>query len=105
MDFLFSQPLEIQLGVYLIVGIAAAGLALWCSDWLRRKFRDLRDALGKIESLEDANREMNKEVARLRGPIGLDLGGRQPAETALAILAEITAVRYGGTGGELTGRR
>jgi xanthine dehydrogenase accessory factor len=45
------------------------------------------------------------EVARLRGPIGLDLGGRQPAETALAILAEITAVRYGGTGGELTGRR
>ncbi len=45
------------------------------------------------------------EVARLRGPIGLDLGGRQPAETALAVLAEITAVRYGGTGGELTGRR
>jgi xanthine dehydrogenase accessory factor len=38
------------------------------------------------------------ELARLRGPIGLDLGGRQPAETALAILAEMTAVRYGGTG-------
>jgi xanthine dehydrogenase accessory factor len=36
------------------------------------------------------------EIARLHGPIGLDLGGRQPAETALAILAEITAVRYGG---------
>lgn len=45
------------------------------------------------------------EVGRLRGPIGLDLGGRQPPETALAILAEITAVRYGGTGGELTGPR
>lgn len=43
------------------------------------------------------------ELARLRGPIGLDLGGRQPAETALAILAEITAVRYGGSGGALTG--
>lgn len=38
------------------------------------------------------------DLARLRGPIGLDLGGRQPLETALAILAEITAVRYGGTG-------
>jgi xanthine dehydrogenase accessory factor len=37
------------------------------------------------------------ELARLRGPIGLDLGGRQPAETALAILAEMTAVRYGGS--------
>ena len=37
-------------------------------------------------------------LADLRGPVGLDLGGRQPAETALAILAEIVAERYGGTG-------
>jgi xanthine dehydrogenase accessory factor len=34
-------------------------------------------------------------LARLHGPIGLPLGGRQPAEIALAILAEITAARYG----------
>ena len=34
----------------------------------------------------------------LRGPVGLDLGGRQPAETALAILSEVVAERYGGTG-------
>lgn len=38
------------------------------------------------------------QLARLRGPIGLDLGGRAPAETALAILAEIVAERYDGTG-------
>ncbi len=38
------------------------------------------------------------DLARLRGPIGLDLGGRDPAETALAIMAEIVADRYGGTG-------
>jgi xanthine dehydrogenase accessory factor len=38
------------------------------------------------------------ELARLRGPVGLDLGGRNPAETALAIIAEITALRYGGSG-------
>ena len=38
----------------------------------------------------------DEQIARLHGPIGLDLGGRQPAETALAILAEMTAVRYGG---------
>jgi xanthine dehydrogenase accessory factor len=38
------------------------------------------------------------EIARLHGPIGLDLGGREPAETALAIIAEIVAERYGGSG-------
>jgi xanthine dehydrogenase accessory factor len=38
----------------------------------------------------------DEQIKRLHGPIGLDLGGRQPAETALAILAEMTAVRYGG---------
>ncbi|HEX5005097.1 MAG TPA: XdhC/CoxI family protein [Gemmatimonadales bacterium] len=37
-----------------------------------------------------------EQLARLHGPIGLDLGGRTPAETALAIVAEMTAVRFGG---------
>jgi xanthine dehydrogenase accessory factor len=37
-------------------------------------------------------------LAELRGPVGLDLGGRNPAETALAILAEVVAERYGGSG-------
>ena len=37
-------------------------------------------------------------LARLRGPIGLDLGGRLPAEMALAILAEIVAERRAGSG-------
>ena len=42
-----------------------------------------------------------EDLERLHGPIGLDLGGRSPAETALAILAEIVAERYGGTGTSL----
>jgi xanthine dehydrogenase accessory factor len=37
-----------------------------------------------------------EEIARLHGPIGLQLGGREPAEIALAIVAEMTQVRYGG---------
>jgi xanthine dehydrogenase accessory factor len=36
-----------------------------------------------------------EQLSRLYGPIGLDLGGRSNEETALAILAEITAVRHG----------
>ncbi|MEU1463918.1 XdhC/CoxI family protein [Streptomyces sp. NPDC005727] len=43
------------------------------------------------------------ELARLRSPIGLDLGARTPEETALSIAAEIVAVRRGGSGVSLTG--
>ena len=39
------------------------------------------------------------ELARIHGPIGLDLGGRKPAEIALAILAEIVAMNHGRSGG------
>jgi xanthine dehydrogenase accessory factor len=35
------------------------------------------------------------QVATIHGPIGLDLKGTTPAETAVAILAEIVQVRYG----------
>ena len=34
------------------------------------------------------------DLARLHGPIGLPLGGRAPAEVALAILAEIISERH-----------
>ncbi|AKN72993.1 XshC-Cox1-family protein [Streptomyces sp. PBH53] len=43
------------------------------------------------------------ELARLRSPIGLDLGARTPEETALSIAAEIVASRRGGSGASLTG--
>ncbi|MER5995262.1 XdhC/CoxI family protein [Streptomyces viridosporus] len=43
------------------------------------------------------------ELARLRSPIGLDLGARTPEETALSIAAEIVANRRGGSGVPLTG--
>ncbi|MBJ6640988.1 XdhC family protein [Streptomyces sp. DHE7-1] len=43
------------------------------------------------------------ELARLRSPIGLDLGARTPEETALSIAAEIVACRRGGSGVPLTG--
>ncbi|MBJ7600431.1 MAG: XdhC/CoxI family protein [Candidatus Nephthysia bennettiae] len=48
------------------------------------------EALRK-EGFEDA------QLDRVHGPIGLDLGARGAEETALGIMAEVTAVRYGGT--------
>ena len=38
------------------------------------------------------------QLAEVHGPIGLDLGGRGAEATALGIMAEVTAARYGGSG-------
>lgn len=40
-------------------------------------------------------------LSRVHGPVGLDLGARTAEEMALAIIAEIIAVRYGRAGGFL----
>ncbi|MGW5603654.1 XdhC family protein [Streptomyces rochei] len=66
-------------------------------------------AMGSRRTHEDRERRLReagvteRELARLRSPIGLDLGARTPEETALSIAAEIVAVRHGGTGLPLTG--
>ncbi len=39
-----------------------------------------------------------EKLARVRAPIGLDLGGSTPEEIALGIMAEISLLRHGGTG-------
>ena len=66
-------------------------------------------AMGSRRTHEDRDRRLREagltaaERARLRSPIGLDLGARTPEETALSIAAEIVATRRGGTGTPLTG--
>jgi xanthine dehydrogenase accessory factor len=65
-------------------------------------------ALGSRRTHADRDRRLrevgltDRELARLRSPIGLDLGARTPEETALSIAAEIVATRRGGTGTPLT---
>ncbi|PYC76233.1 XshC-Cox1 family protein [Micromonospora arborensis] len=39
-----------------------------------------------------------EQLARLASPIGLDLGGRTPEETAVSVAAQIVAARWGGSG-------
>lgn len=46
-----------------------------------------------------------EKLARVRAPVGLDIGAVTPEEVALAILAEIVAERRGGTGGSLSAWR
>lgn len=48
----------------------------------------------RIAALEEGGFSKD-EIARIRNPIGLDLGGRRAEEIALAIIAEMSAVRYG----------
>jgi xanthine dehydrogenase accessory factor len=43
-------------------------------------------------------------IATIHAPVGLDLGGRTPAEIALSVLAEITQLRHQGTGKPLRER-
>lgn len=43
----------------------------------------------------------DEELARLHGPVGLDLGAATPAETAVSVVAEVLAVRRGRSGGVL----
>jgi xanthine dehydrogenase accessory factor len=60
----------------------------------------------RLERLRE-NGVSEVELSRLSSPIGLDLGARTPEETALSIAAEITALRWGGSGRRLqdtTGR-
>ncbi|GGZ78771.1 XdhC family protein [Streptomyces bluensis] len=61
-----------------------------------------RTHLDRNERLREAG-VTERELARLRSPIGLDLGARTPEETALSIASEITAHRRGGSGVPLTG--
>ena len=61
-----------------------------------RRTHDDRMARLREAGMSDA------ELARLRSPIGLDLGARTPEETAVSVAAELIQLRWGGSGRPLT---
>lgn len=61
-----------------------------------------RTAAERLVRLADADVDMDAVERRLHAPIGLDLGGRTPEETAIAICAEIIAARTGRVAASLT---
>lgn len=48
---------------------------------------------------------VEERLEKVRAPVGLDIGAVTPEEVALAIMAEIVAVRRGGKGGSLSAWR
>jgi xanthine dehydrogenase accessory factor len=54
-----------------------------------------RTCAERLERLAAAGADMAQVEERLHAPIGLDLGGRTPEETAIAICAEVIAARTG----------
>jgi xanthine dehydrogenase accessory factor len=63
-----------------------------------RRTHNNRTARLKEEGVTD------EQLARISSPIGLDIGARTPEETAIAIAAEIVALRTGHSGGRLAER-
>jgi xanthine dehydrogenase accessory factor len=64
-------------------------------------------ALGSRRTHEDRTERLralgvsDEELQRVNSPCGLDVGARTPAETAVAVLGEILALRSGRAGGRL----
>ncbi len=54
----------------------------------------------RVERLREAGLT-DEQIERVHSPIGLDLGGRTPEETAISICAEIITLRTGRTGAPL----
>lgn len=53
---------------------------------------------GVFELIREEHGLTDEQLAQVYAPIGLDVGAETPAEIAVAIIAEITLVRRGGTG-------
>lgn len=91
LSLVHDEKFEIPLLTLALKGAAAYVGALGSRKTARRRWEVLR-AFGLSE----------RELSRLRAPIGLDLGARTAEETAVSIMGEVIALARGGTGQSLS---
>lgn len=60
--------------------------------------RKVHAVLARIVQRDRALGRPDPDLSRVRAPIGLSLGGRTPGEIAVSVVAELIAIRHGGTG-------
>jgi xanthine dehydrogenase accessory factor len=79
-----------------LLQVALASPATYVGAMGSRRTHDKRLAELRAAGVEELS------LARLRSPIGLDIGGRTAEETAVSIAAELVQARWGGSGQPLS---
>ncbi|WP_180326735.1 XdhC family protein [Raoultibacter phocaeensis] len=77
------------------IDVPALGCALESPAFYIGSLGRYTTQLSRYEALVDSG-YVDEQIARIFGPIGLDIGGKEPAEIALSVLAEMTAAKNGG---------
>lgn len=98
-----TQPIEIERDAAVVLMTHSFAHDAAILRWLPRDLPYV-GVLGPIHRTHRLLEEAGIATADLYAPIGLDLGAEGPDEIALAIVAEILAVRKGRAGGHLKGR-
>ena len=73
----------------------------WRNLWLRRSCARMYTSTAIVARVLRREHELGRpapDLARVRAPVGIALGGRTPAEIAISIVAELVADRHGGSG-------
>ncbi|RYG26117.1 XdhC/CoxI family protein [bacterium] len=99
-----ANPIPIEGGASVVVMTHSFANDVAILAWLLQSPASYIGVLGPIHRTRRILEEQGLDGSRLYAPIGLDLGAEGPDEIALAIVAEIQAVRTGGTANHLKGR-
>ncbi len=100
-----SEKLEVNSRTFAIIMNHHLERDTACLAWIYKQDIAYLGVLGPKMRFEKMRSSAMGNLAQVRNPIGLDIGAESPGEVALAIMAELIAVRRGFKGGLLNGRQ